>query len=62
MATKLASIADRIKGGIAALLTIACYTAGNLVDDKQWQVTFVIAGTCYFMTTLAFVFDNYDGT
>jgi|AGTN01.3.fsa_nt_gi hypothetical protein len=62
MASKVASIPDRIRGGIAALCTIASLTAGANVDDKQWQVTFVIAGICYMMTTLAYVFDNYDGT
>ena len=60
MAAKISSVADRIRGGIAAVLTIATFTAGNLTDDKQWQVTFVIAGMCYFMTLLYYMFKDFD--
>jgi hypothetical protein len=59
---KLATVPERIRGGIAALLTITCLTASCNNTDAQWQVTFLIAGMLYFMTTLVFVFDNYDGT
>jgi len=57
---KVASVPDRIRGAIVAVLTIACYAAGANTTDSQLQVTFVIAGTLYFMTTLAMMFKDVD--
>lgn len=53
-------VADRIRGCLAIALTLTCYTAGNYSTDKQWQVAFVIAGTLYFLTSLAIVFKDVD--
>ena len=55
---KVATIPERIRGGIAMVLTIAAFTAGNYTTSSQLQVTFVIAGALYMMTALAYVFEN----
>lgn len=57
---KVASIPDRIRGGICFVLTIATLSAGANATDKQWQLTFVVSGILYMMTTLAMVFKDVD--
>lgn len=60
MASKIATVPERIRGAISAVLTIACMTASCNNTDAQWQVTFLIAGVLYMMTTLAIVFDGFE--
>ena len=55
---KVATIPERIRGGIAMVLTVTAFTLGNYTTDTQLQVTFVIAGMLYMCTTLAYVFEN----
>ena len=55
---KVASIPERIRGAIAAALALLFLTLADNTHDAQWQVTFVIAGVCYFMTTITFMFEN----
>ena len=58
---KVASVADRIRGSITAVLTIACLTAGANTHSAQWQVTFIIAGVLYLLTTMGMVTENGVG-
>ena len=56
----LATIPDRIRGCIAIFLCIASLTWGCNTDDRQWQVSCIIAGIFYMMTALVIVFEKYD--
>jgi hypothetical protein len=57
---KVASVPERIRGGIAALLTLTCLTAAANTHSAQWAATFGIAGILYLLTTVAHVFGNMD--
>lgn len=56
----IASVGDRIRGSIAALLCIASWTAAGWTNDNQWLVAFMVAGYFFLLTTVAYVFDKYD--
>ncbi|CAN5127394.1 hypothetical protein BH11CYA1_BH11CYA1_06520 [soil metagenome] len=58
----IATVPERIRGAIAAVLTITCFSISCNNTDAQWQVTFLVAGLLYFLTTIVFVFDKFDGT
>jgi hypothetical protein len=60
MASKIATVPERIRGAISAVLTITCFSISCNNTDAQWQVTFLIAGLLYMMTTLVFVFDGFE--
>ncbi len=60
MAAKISSIADRIRGGTAIVLTITCLTIGNCTNDRQIQVMGVVAGMLYMLTSIYYVFKDYD--
>jgi hypothetical protein len=58
---KVSSVADRIRGSITAVLFLACFTLGATTHSAQWQLTFIIAGVLYLLTTLGMVFEHADG-
>jgi hypothetical protein len=53
-----ASVWDRICGATAAVLTIGFFTSANLTHDAQWQMTCMVAGFFYFLTTIGKVFEH----
>lgn len=55
-----ASPGDKVRGVIAIVLTITCFTSANYTTDQQWQASFMIAGLLYFLTSLAIVFKDMD--
>ena len=59
---RLATVPERIRGAIAMVLTITCFSVSCNSTDAQWQMTFMIAGLLYFLTTIVIVFDKFDGT
>ncbi len=48
-------------GSITAVLFLACFTLGATTHSAQWQLTFIIAGVLYLLTTLGMVFEHADG-
>ncbi len=56
----LLPVADRIRGGIAFLLTIAAFTGGANTHSAQWQVSFMLAGFLFMLTTLGIMFEKTD--
>ncbi len=57
---KISSVADRIRGGIAAVLTLTTFTLANYATDQRWQAVFMICGLLYFMTLLYYMFKDVD--
>lgn len=57
---KISSVADRIRGGIAAVLTLTTFTLANYATDQRWQAVFMICGLLYFMTLLYYMFKDMD--
>ena len=60
MAAKISSIADRIRGGTAIVLTVTCFCIGANTGDRQIQVMAVVAGMGYMLTSLYYVFKDVD--
>lgn len=56
------SVEDRVKGGIAFLLFIACMFAANYTGSQQWQASFIIAGILYLCTGFSFFPDTVGGS
>jgi hypothetical protein len=57
---KVASIPDRIRGSIALVLTLSAFTWADWTNDRQWQMTCMVAGFFYMLTTIAYVFKDVD--
>jgi hypothetical protein len=57
---RVASVPERIRGGIAALLTLTCLTTAANIHDAQLAVSFGIAGIIYLMTTMCYVYGGMD--
>jgi hypothetical protein len=57
---RVAPVPERIRGGIAALLTLTCLTTAANIHDAQLAVSFGIAGIIYLMTTMCYVYGNVD--
>ncbi len=60
MAAKISSVADRIRGSIAIVLTITAFSIGANTGDRQIQAIAVVAGMGYMITSLYYVFKDVD--
>ncbi len=60
MAAKISSVADRIRGSIAIVLTITAFSIGANTGDRQIQVMAVVGGMGYMITSLYYVFKDVD--
>ena len=58
---QVASVPERIRGGLSALLMIAAFTISCWATDTQTQAWFLFAGMGFMLMTITIVFDKFDG-
>ena len=57
-APKPPTTAERIRGITAIVLTITCFSVACNTHDSQLQLSGLVAGILFMLTTIAIVFDE----
>lgn len=61
--TGLATVADRIRGGISCAICIGSFVGAhhfNEANDLQWMLFFMIIAFCNMLVTLGIMFKDSD--